>query len=133
MSHFTSIKTKITEENSLIKALKNMGLNPEIFTEGVNLINKWGTTDTAHIVISKEQLGCGADLGFKKTDNGYELTADDYELNYSKYPTFRQDFATEYACILAQKKGYKILSRERGSNGKMQVKLTQINQVTIRR
>jgi len=135
MSHFTSIKTKITDEQSLIQALRNMGFQPEIYAEGVELRNKWHTTDTAHIVLKREQLGvrCGADLGFKKTDSGYELTADDYELTHSSYPMFRQDFGTEYACVLAQKNGYKIVSRERGSNGKMQIKLAQPNQVKTRR
>ncbi len=56
-----------------------------------------------------------------------------YELARSKYPNFRQDFSTEYACILAQRNGYKILSRERNNNGKMQIKLQAPNQIKIRR
>lgn len=133
MSHFTSIKTQITDEKSLIQALKNMGLSPEIHPQGVKLRNYWNTTDTAHIIVKREQLGGKADLGFKKTDSSYELTADDYELNYSNYPHFRQDFGAEYASILAQKKGYKVISRERGSNGKISIKLAQPNQVKTRR
>ena len=133
MSHFTSIKTKIKDESALIKALENMGLKPQLATQGMNLRNRWGTTDTAHIIILQEQLKCNADLGFKRTEDCYEITADDYELARSKYPNFRQDFATEYACVLAQRNGYKILSRERNTNGKIQIKLQALNQIKIRR
>jgi hypothetical protein len=135
MSHFTVVKTKFTDKEMLIKSLKNMGFLPEIHDDGINLNNKWNTTDIAHIVIRREQLGerCGADLGFKKTDNGYEITVDEFEMAYSNYHNLKQDLGTEYACLMAEKKGYKILSRERGSNGKMQVKITPPQTIKIRR
>lgn len=135
MSHFTAVKTKFTDKETIIKALQNMGFNPEVHDNGVNLDNRWGTTDIAHIVIRRNQLGarCGADLGFKKTESGYEITADDFEMQFSSYPYFKQDLGTEYAILTAQKKGYKVLSRERGSNGKMQVKLAPPQTVKIRR
>ncbi|NCO76667.1 MAG: DUF1257 domain-containing protein [Cyanobacteria bacterium] len=135
MSHFTAVKTKFTDKETLIKSLKNMGFMPEIHDEGINLNNRWGTTDIAHIVIPSKQLGerCGADLGFKLNDSCYEITADEFEMAYSNYSNFKQDLGTEYACLMAEKKGYKILSRERGSNGKMQIKITPPQTIKIRR
>lgn len=135
MSHFTSVKTKIKDKSALIQALKNMGLNPQINTQAVNLKTRWQTTALAEIVIPQKQLGedCEADLGFHQTEDGYQINADDYELNKSNYPHFKQDLGTEYACVLAQKNGYKILSREQGANGKMQIRLQAVNPVKVRR
>lgn len=133
MSHFTSVKSKIKDEKTLLQTLKNLGFLPTVHLDGVNLQNVWNTTDIAHIVISKEQLGCGADIGFRKTSEGYEIIGDDYEINRSKYPYIKQDIGTEYACLMAQKQGYKIIHRERGNNGKIQVKMRPPQQVNIRR
>jgi hypothetical protein len=132
MSHFTAVKTKFTDKDTLIRALRNMGFIPEIHEEGTNLNNRWGTTDVAHIVIPRSQLGCGADLGFQKTEEGYAITADEYEMRKSQYQNFKQELGTEYAVITAQAKGYKVISRERGSNGKTQIKLSPPQKVKLR-
>ena len=134
MSHYTAVKTKYTNKEMLVKALQNMGFLPEIHDKGTNLINRWGTTDIAHIVIRREQLGgrCGADLGFKKNDEGYSLTMDDFEMRYSSYDNFKQDLGTEYACLLAQKQGFRIVERGR-VDGKMQIKLAPPKTVQVRR
>ncbi len=132
MSHFTAVKTKINDENALIKAIKAMGLQPLIHKQKTLLRNYWNTKDYAEIVIPKEQLGCQADVGFAKTTEGFAYIADDYEIKRSKFPELNYNVAVEYQVAIAESKGYKVMSREKSSDGRVQLKL-QVQQQIKRR
>lgn len=132
MSHFTQVKTNISDEPALITALKAMGLNAQVSTKLIRLRNSWSSTDYAHIVVPHEQLGGSADVGFRRSDEGLICSADDYELKQSRYPEFRYNVAVEYQAALAQQKGYQVVGRRTTADGRIQLQL-QTQEVRQRR
>ena len=123
MSHFSSVKTQITDEKALIKALKAIGLNPIIHQEKKLLNNYWKTKDYAEIIIPSEQLGCRADVGFSRTTEGFAYIADDYEIRRSKFPELNYNVAVEYQAAIATAKGYEVVGRQTTTDGRIQLKL----------
>lgn len=83
MSHFSKIKTKMTNENAAIEALRELGYKPTIHAKPVRLNNTYGGARRqkmkAHIVVSSDQLGQGTDFGLLRHDDGsYEIVTDTY-------------------------------------------------------
>lgn len=132
MSHFSQIKTQITDEKALIKALKTMGLEPLIHEQKTLLRNTWRTRDYAEILVLREQLNCNADVGFSRTTEGFSYIADDYELRRSRFPELRYNVAVEYQVAIAESKGYQVIGRQTTSDGRVQLKLQQ-QQIRTRR
>ncbi len=123
MSHFTQVKTQITSESALLTALKAMGLNPTVHQQPTLLRNRWSSKDYAEIIVAREQLGCNADVGFRRTSEGFTCSADDYELNRSRYRNFRYNVAVEYQAALAEEKGYQVVGRKTMVDGRVQLQL----------
>lgn len=122
MSHFTTVKTQYTHKRLLIQALKNLGLTVTEHSTPVRLNTRWNDQATAHLVVSREQLNSGVDIGFLWQDNAYQLLVDDYELRQSscQFPNFKQDLAVQYALLTAQRQGMTLVE-QKSENG--QVKL----------
>lgn len=128
MSHFSTVRTQYSRKKVLVQALKNMGLTVTEHRDPVRLNTRWSDRASAHLVISREQLGSGVDIGFLHEDNAYQLIADEYELNLRsfKFPNFKQDLSVEYAILVAQRQGMRLVSRqETSNNGQVQLTLTQ--------
>jgi hypothetical protein len=71
MSHFSNIKTKIRNVESLTAALNDIGVD---WKSGPQPIRGYqGDTRTAEVVIQQEN---GYDIGFSSNGNEYELVAD---------------------------------------------------------
>jgi Protein of unknown function (DUF1257) len=71
MSHFSNIKTKIRNLESLTAALKDIGVD---WKSGPQAVRGYqGDTRTAELVIQQEN---GYDIGFSSNGNEYELVAD---------------------------------------------------------
>ncbi len=79
MSHWTKVKTLVTDKEILKSALKNMGA-PEVF-EGTKQISKYGTTETAQLWIDDA-------VGFQQQADGtWSMIGDPY---HSKIPSIKQ-------------------------------------------
>ena len=124
MSHFSTVRTQYTNKRLLIESLKNLGLTLTEHTTPVHLNTRWSDSATAHLVVSREQLNSGVDIGFLWQDNAYQLVADDYELRQSgfKFPNFRQDLAVSYAILTAQRQGLSLIE-QKTENGQVQLVL----------
>ena len=117
MSHFSTIKTKITDREALIEALERLG-------ERVNV--PWKGTSVVELVITNPShaeehptmevdIAIGVDIGFKLNENTgkYELVADrqTWERNIP-IERFMQKVTQQYARMLihreVEEKGFKI-------------------------
>jgi len=83
MSHFTTIKTKITDADALKKALADLGYS--VVEEGYNLPLYGYEGDrrhqTADIVVRRKYISdLSNDLGFKKKGNVYEMIISEYDI-----------------------------------------------------
>ena len=128
MSHFTTIRTKITDLNVLKKCLEEMGYSLE---EGELRIKGYaGTTECVDLRIS---LSDEHGLGFRRSDDGtYELIADwwgitsvDQESLEDQIRTIEKQILQEYACekVLreAKKHGWIKAKSERQPDGSIRI------------
>ena len=113
MSHFTKLKTKITDRNCLLKTLENLQYNVEedSMIRGYNRRTRKGD-----IVIKTDGE---FDIGFiKAKDSSYQILADWYGAEAAigkNRRAFANEISKEYAVtkVLTElrKKGYRIKSR----------------------
>lgn len=85
MSKFATFDTPaLKNEELLLEALRKLGFNSPVIERGERLqMNGFGRQRrTAQIVIRKENIPGASygDLGFVRTDRGYELIADDMDI-----------------------------------------------------
>jgi hypothetical protein len=123
MSHFTRIATQFTDEAALVAAIKTLGLNPEVYQTPVALNNYWNSQDKAHIVIRQGVIGAKSDIGYIKTESGFQCTADDYAIKCSQKPNLLYEIAVEYQAQIIQRKGYRVLARRTTADGRIQLEV----------
>jgi hypothetical protein len=95
MSHWTKVKTKLTNKDYLKKALDRMGLD---FAEGSHSITQYGTTEKAEIKLDNA-------VGFSEQKDGtYAMVGDFYHSHnpklrkyYGNNAQFNRDLSTAYA------------------------------------
>jgi hypothetical protein len=141
MSHFATIELKISDQDALVKAIKQVyGWDAEVASnaEGIQLDGWYGNeTNTAHVVIRRSQMGdCArADIGFiKGADGNYSFIGDDYAMRQSidvGQNQFTAIISREYAKQVVIKQAQRmgaIVNRE-GDN----LRLTVPNRQAVRR
>ena len=111
MSHFSRIKTRMVERQHLLSALRDLGHTPE---EGdVKARGFFG--DKAKVEI-KIPTRSGYDIGFRRTDAGYEVVADWWGVKGLKQKDFLQQLQQRYAYHAARAKleeqGFSLVSEE---------------------
>lgn len=83
MSHFSQIKTKLSNKECLVAALNELALQPEVFATAQNLRGFYGSQEEykAEIIVPGKSISCRADIGFKWNDitGVYDLVHDPYE------------------------------------------------------
>ena len=88
MSHKAKIATKITDKESLKKALDHMGIKYEVAstTNGLKTKSGYGVTATVDIQCISDSHGTSMkSVGFhRKEDNTYEVTGDVWECQNAK-------------------------------------------------
>jgi len=94
MSHFSTVKTKLTNRECLVQALADLNLSPQVHEKAQSLKGYYGSSQgqSAEIIVSGHTIKARADIGFKwNTSSGvYEVIHDTYETN----PRLGQDFFT---------------------------------------
>lgn len=77
MSSFTQKKTTITDKTALIKTLEDKGYKPVAHEEKQTVRGHGTERLKAEIILKKEDLKQGGDIGFnKKADGTYEVVTD---------------------------------------------------------
>jgi hypothetical protein len=112
MSHFTSIKTRMVEKEFLLKALRDLGYQPQ---EG-NVQVRGYLGDRTGVEIKIPTKNPEYDIGFRKRDGVYECVADWYGLKDIDQAKFINQIAQRYAYHAARAKleeqGYALTSEE---------------------
>ena len=112
MSHFTSIKTKIVEKQYLKQALSELG---HTYQEGNVQIRGYQGIQTS-VAIKIPTKNTGYDIGFRKTDNAYEIVADWWGIKDINQNKFLQQVSQRYAYHAAKAKleeqGFSLVSEE---------------------
>ena len=83
MSHFSTIKTRLTNRECLVQALEDLNLKPQVYEIPQSLRGYYGDDQgkSAEIVVRGRTIKARADIGFKwNQDSGvYDLIHDSYE------------------------------------------------------
>ena len=112
MSHFTTIKTKIVEKEYLKQALSELGHN---YQEGNVKIRVYQGIQ-APVAIKILTKNTGYDIGFRQSDNAYEIIADWWGIKDVKQDRFLQQVSQRYAYHAAKAKleerGFSLVSEE---------------------
>jgi hypothetical protein len=105
MSHFTSIKTQIKNQDALVKALADIGFeNLEVHETAQFLYGYQGDVreQTAEVIIRRQYIGAGSnDIGFKQQPDGQ------FEAIISEYD--RHKYSQDWLNGLTQRYGYHAL------------------------
>ncbi|MDZ7970250.1 MAG: DUF1257 domain-containing protein [Nostoc sp. DedSLP03] len=92
MSHFSTVKTKLTNRECLIFALTDLNLSPQVHQTAQSLKGYYGGSQgqSAEIIVSGRTIQARADIGFKwnQSSGVYEIIHDSYET----VPKLGQDF-----------------------------------------
>lgn len=112
MSHFTTVSTKIEKKNNLLKALKDLGYEPN---KGDTVDGYQGNRTKADIVVPTSNRGY--DIGFVKNSEGsYDIVADWWGINSTSKDTFVNEVTQRYSYHTTleetKKKGFNLASEE---------------------
>jgi len=92
MSHFLTVKTKLTNRECLVQALTDLNLSAQVHEKAQSLKGYYGNSQgqSAEIIVSGRTIKARADIGFKwNTSSGvYDVIHDSYET----VPKLGQDF-----------------------------------------
>lgn len=128
MSHFTILQTAITDADTLVGALADMGFsNVEFHDQPVPLVGYMGDTreQAAEIVIRREQLSSASnDIGFRRQPDGrFEALISDYD---------RPRYGADWIGALTQRYAYRLARRTLASEDYSLVEETVDADNTIR-
>lgn len=114
MSHFTRVRTRLTDHDVLVQALRNLGYAVERRAS----VRGWrGQTLAADIVVRGTN---GYDIGFVATQNGFEAVADWSGISEEQevfIGRIRQEYALLKAESAARRAGWVNLRRIRQDDG----------------
>lgn len=92
MSHFSTVKTKLSNHDCLLQALFDLNLSPQVHRNPQPLKGYYGGSQgqSAEIIVSGRTIQARADIGFKwnQSSGVYEVIHDSYET----VPRLGQDF-----------------------------------------
>lgn len=126
MSHFTSLKTTLVERDLLVKALRDLGHQPE--QGNVAVRGFAGQRTPVEILIPTANRGY--DIGFRQGSTGYELVADWYGIRDMSQEEFLQRLTQRYAYHTTleklQQQGFTVASEEQQADGKIHLVLRRM-------
>ena len=116
MSHFTTVKTKFTHQETLVESLKELGYN-QVQVGQFQCRGYEGNKTTVDILI---QLQGGYDIGFVNRNNSFEMVADWWGIKSVNQAELSQKLNQKYSILSTtqelKKKGFS-LKQETLSNG----------------
>lgn len=126
MSSFREQKTEIKNQDALVKALENMGYKPEVNETKKQVRGHYNENRQAEIILKKEDLKQGGDIGFSLgADGNYGIVTDTYVMKNFDLSKFTKSVKSEYAIAyskdLARKAGFKLSRTVVQPNGHTQL------------
>ena len=120
MSKYTELRTKLTEEQYLVEALRELGYVPEVCREGTPLVGYMGDerAERAQIVIRRRQLDSASnDIGFARDASGvYQAIISEYDrgigFDDAWLGRIAQTYKERQTMAVAKAKGYVFKGRE---------------------
>ena len=120
MSKYEALRTVLSDERFLVEALRDLGYNPEVSSEGLNLIGYLGDErpEKAHIVVRRRHLDSASnDIGFARDANGvYRALISEYDrgigFNDAWLGRVAQTYKERQTMAVAKSKGYRFLGRQ---------------------
>lgn len=126
MSHFTTIKTRMTEKEPLLQALQDLGYVPE--DGGVQIGGYLG--NRANVEIKVPTKNPEYDIGFRKVGDAYQCVADWYGLREIDQQKFIEQLTQRYAYHAARAKleaqGFTLASEEVHQDGRIHLVLRRV-------
>lgn len=134
MSHFSKIKTIITDKEALIKALNDVGFkNVEVSDTAQHLYGFQGDErpQTAEIIIRRKFVGrLSNDIGFKKQEDGtFEAVISDYDtrrFNQVWLDKLSQRYSYHVTKTVLATQGFSILEEKEQENGVIAMTLRRL-------
>jgi hypothetical protein len=120
VSKYLELRTKLTEEQYLVEALRELGYMPEVCREGTPLVGYMGDerAERAQIVIRRRQLDSASnDIGFARDASGvYQAIISEYDrgigFDDAWLGRIAQTYKERQTMAVAKAKGYVFKGRE---------------------
>jgi hypothetical protein len=134
MSHFTTIRTQITDTDALVKALADVGFDEvEAHQTAQNLSGYQGDlrSQTAEVIVRRQHIGRASnDIGFKRQDDGtFEAIISEYDRKkYSQQWLERltQRYAYHAAMAKLEEQGFTLNTEEVEEGGRIHLVLRRM-------
>ena len=134
MSHFTRIKTRITDKAALVKALADVGYKlVEIHDTPQHLYGYGGDrrAQTAEVIVRRKYVGKASnDIGFRRTDDGsFEAIISAYDRrkhSQAWLDRLTQRYAYHVARAKLQEQGFDLVSEETARDGRIRLVLRRM-------
>jgi Protein of unknown function (DUF1257) len=151
MSHFSTIKTKITNAAALAEALgelfnaRGVEARIEVFDKPQAMQGYYGDKgqQSAEVIVRNQSIGSKADLGYRKEKDGtYSLIWDEYEFQRGRVSDLDlvdlprkilQPYAKFVTLQAARQNGDEVENVESLANGTVRITLTRPKISTVRR
>ncbi len=134
MSHFTRLKTRITDKAALVKALADVGYKlVEVHDTPQHLYGYRGDqrAQTAEVIVRRKYVGRASnDLGFRRTDDGnFEAIISAYDRrkhSQAWLDRLTQRYAYHVARAKLQEQGFDLVSEETARDGRIHLVLRRL-------
>jgi hypothetical protein len=134
MSHFTVLRTHITDVESLVKALAELGFpQVEVHQTAQHLYGYQGDVrpQTAEVIIRRQFIGRASnDIGFKRQEDGtFDAIISDYDrARYSQQWLHRltQRYAYHVARARLEEQGFALVTEETQQDGQIHLVLRRM-------
>lgn len=123
MSSFTQRTTEMNDARCLEDSLKSLGFKPQVSQEKQKVRGHYNETRSAEIILKKEDLKEGGDVGFEKgKDGNFSIVTDTYVMrngfNLEKFSKeVKQKYAETKIRKVAQTNGLTFLRKVDNANG----------------
>lgn len=122
MSSFRQTQTEINDAKCLEEALKGLGYKPSVSATKQNVRGHYNEGRQAEIVLKKEDLKDGGDIGFSKDAKGnFSIITDTYVMRKIKMESFTKEVKQKYAEVKIRKQasaaGLTFLKKVDNGNG----------------
>ncbi|HYT95612.1 MAG TPA: DUF1257 domain-containing protein [Gemmataceae bacterium] len=134
MSHFTTLKTQITDINALQAALADLGFKEvEVYAVAEHLYGYRGDArpQTAEVIVRRQHIGwLSNDLGFKRNAAGtFDAIISEYDRSqYSQewLQQLTQRYAYHVARAKLQEQGFTLVAEEKTKDGRIHLTLRRM-------
>jgi hypothetical protein len=134
MSHFTTLRTQITDVTALVKALADVGLKKvEVYEEAQHLYGFLGDQrrQTAEVIIRRRHVGwLSNDIGFqRRADGTFDAIISDYDRQkYSQdwLNRLTQRYAYHVARAKLEEQGFTVITEETQKDGRIHLVLRRM-------